>query len=187
MSTEQDNILFARLKNEDREAFDLLFRKHYNRLCNFARSILKVHDTAEECVQEVFITLWEQRQRIDVTKSVIAFLYTCVKNNAFNKLEKEKTRRLYEAKYVLRTGDKTFQSEPSEGQESLISKILKQAVNSLPHKCREIFVMSRFEGLTYEEISEYLEVSVKTVENQMGIAFQKLRAYMVPKYKQFMM
>ena len=181
MSTEQDNLLFSKLKQGDRQAFNQLFTKHYNRLCNFARGIFKRDDLAEETVQEVFINLWEQKEKIDVTKSVIAFLYTCVRNNAYNRIEKDKTRKVYEERFMQKSNHVVEIDLNDESGNQLI-RLLKQAIELLPKKCREIFMMSRFEGLTYEEISEYMNISVKTVENHMGIAFHKLREYAVPRY-----
>jgi len=184
MSAEQDNILFAKIKHGDKGAFDQLFKKHYSRLCNFARGIFRVDDLSEETVQEVFINLWEGREKINVTKSVIAFLYTCVRNHAYNKIEKEKTRKLYEEKYVRKKELHTELEFVDEGEVNTITKILKQAIDTLPRKCKDIFFFFFYEGLTYEEISVFLDISVKTVENQMGIAFQKLRAEVVPRYNE---
>ncbi len=181
MSADQDKFLFGKIKQGDKNCFDVLFKKHYTRLCNFARGIVKVDDLAEETVQEVFVNLWENKNKIDVTKSVIAFLYTCVRNNAYNKIEREKTRKLYEERYTIKAEQDKEISE-DKGEAGLLLGILKQAIENLPKKCKEIFLMSRYEGLTYDEISKYLNISVKTVENQMGIAFQKLRAYVIPRY-----
>ena len=181
MSDQQDTLLYIKIKEGDREAFNRLFEKHYNRLCNFAKGILKNNDHAEETVQDVFISIWENRLKTEINRSVIAFLYTCVKNKAYNRIIKDRTRKKYESKY----GEQTIIPVEQENDTKMYSGfmlLIKKAIHELPEKCREIFEMSRFEGLTYDEIADFLNISVKTVENQMGIAFKKLRINMAPYY-----
>ncbi len=178
-SLTEDKRLFEKIAQKNRLAFDTLFRKYYTRLCRFAIRYLKDENMAEECVQELFIKIWEQADHLHVEGAVISYLFAAVKNTALNLIKKENTRHKYETAY----------EDPSSTEEMSISEIENEsfaslvigAVNKLPEKCREIFKLSKDDGLTYEEIADYLNISKKTVENQMGIAFKKLREMLKPK------
>lgn len=171
---DQDLALFSRVRmKNDQTAFDELFRKYYTPLCRFARLILKDDALSEEAVQETFIKFWEGRKSIRIERAFASFIYSSVRNNALNSLERMKTRMKYET--VFAAENLSGNDESSEDEHTMV--LVNEAIALLPDKCREIFKLSRFEGLSYEEIAEYLKVSRKTVENQMTIAFQKLRNY----------
>lgn len=177
-----DNDLFVRIQRNDKEAFDLLFSKYYTPLCRFALKLNGSEAAAEEAVQEVFIYLWEQRHHLAVSKSVTSYLFQCIKNKVYEHFRKVQTRTKYEEEYVSMDPD---HEEISDAQldDYELSCLIWNAVDLLPEKCREIFQLSRDEGLTYNEIAEHLKVSPKTVENQMGIAFKKLREMLQPVIK----
>jgi RNA polymerase sigma-70 factor, ECF subfamily len=177
---EKDKILFSQVKQGDRKAFDLLFREYYIQLCRFAYSYMHSQNHSEEVVQNVFIKLWENRQKTNISTSFISYLYTAVKNQALNDLKKDYVRKHYESEYVNGQDDYD-QIEFSDSGNSKIKIALKNATEMLPPKCREIFELSRADGLTYDEIADYLNISEKTVENQMGIAFKKLREILMPQ------
>jgi RNA polymerase sigma-70 factor (ECF subfamily) len=164
-----------------KDAFDALFRKYYQPLCRFARFFSESRSDAEEAVQIAFITLWENRQDISISRSLKAYLYQMVRNNALMLLRKENTRKQYEQQYLDIKEDDLPVEKPLTDEE--INKFVSKGLSVLPEKCRMIFTLSRYDGLTYEEIAEYLEISPKTVENQMGIAFQKLREFLIPVWK----
>jgi RNA polymerase sigma-70 factor (ECF subfamily) len=176
---QDDNYFFLLVRQDDRPAFDVLFRKYYVQLCGFAYTFLHSRETAEEIVQEVFIRFWEQRRQININTSFLSYLYTSVKNQSVNELRKRNIRKQYENEYAKADmeNEDVIQDENTTGK---IKKAVESACKKLPSKCREIFELSRNDGLTYEEIAEYLNISKKTVENQMGIAFQKLRQQLEP-------
>lgn len=138
-------------------------------------------DNADEVVQAFFVKLWQQRGGLKIKSSVKSYLYTSVRNTALNFLKKEKTRNIYEEKLELENDNKDVLS--SEGTK--FAEIYETAVNQLPERTKEVFILSKNEGLTYNEIAEYLQITAKTVENNMGIAFRKLREYLMP-YKDLM-
>jgi RNA polymerase sigma-70 factor (ECF subfamily) len=177
-----DNDLFARIQRNDKQAFDLLFRKYYTPLCRFALKLNGSEAQAEEVVQEVFIYLWEQRQHLTVTKSILSYLFQSIKHKVYEHFRKNQTRSKYEEEYAnsVVEGDDLVEKHLDDYE---ISCLVWNAVDQLPDKCREIFQLSRDEGLTYNEIAEHLNISPKTVENQMGIAFKKLREILVPLIK----
>lgn len=151
-------------------------------MCRFALKLNGSESAAEEAVQEVFIYLWEQRQHISVSKSIISYLFQSIRNKVYEQYRKEQTRKRYEEEYVSNDLEQEDMTE-KQLDDYEISCLVWNAVDQLPEKCREIFQLSRDEGLTYNEIAEHLKVSPKTVENQMGIAFKKLREILQPIIK----
>ena len=172
--TRTDKELIIQIKKENEQAFDILFRKYYAPLARFAKMFTKDEENADEVVQAFFVKLWEQKVKLKITSSVKSYLYTSVRNASLNFLKKEKTRNLYEEKVETET------SEISEAENNNFIEIYETAVNKLPERTKEVFILSKNEGLSYAEIAEYLQITAKTVENNMGIAFRKLREMLLP-------
>lgn len=171
--------LFERIKQRDRTAFDTLFRKYYAALCRFSYTICLSEDDAEESVQDMFINFWEKAPQINVSTSLKAYLYTSARNYTLNIIKKQQTEQYHLNEYVIEESD----DQNEKMQDAEISRLIQSGVNTLPDKCREIFILCKQEGLTYEEIAEYLDISKKTIDNQMGIALRKLREYLSPKLR----
>ncbi len=150
---------------------DELFRYNYRPLCLYALHYLNDHDMVEDVVQECFAMLWEKmRDGIQVTNRR-AYLYTAVRNRCLDNLRKAglKTEELkpYDAYGII---------DDDDAQErSLIEARLWTAIDSLPEKCREIFLLSKRDGLKYEEIAAELGISENTVRNQMSKALKTLK------------
>lgn len=179
MQPNEDQILFKQIAGGHKPAFDALFRKYYSQLVRYAVTYLHDGSTAEEIVQDVFVKIWEYAPRMDINTSLAGYLYKSVRNHCLNYLKHEGIKKRYEKENTVKESVETEIAD-EKFNINYFRKLLGAAVKELPHKCREIFEMAKFDGLTYEEISEYLEVSVKTVENQMGIALKKLREAMLP-------
>lgn len=173
----EDKLLFRQVKKKNKKAFDTLFRKYYARLVRFGVGYVHDHDAAEEIVQELFVKIWNDGSQIEIESSFSAYMYRSVRNLCLNNLKHEEVKEKYRQEQKL-VGDQNVGSENVNIE--VFKESLNNAVIKLPDKCREIFVMAKFEGLSYDEIAAYLEVSAKTVENQMGIALKKLRESMVP-------
>jgi RNA polymerase sigma-70 factor (family 1) len=159
------------------QAFEQLFRDYYPRLCAFALTLLHNKEEAEEIVQTMFCRLWEQRDSIDVTTSVQAYLFRAVRNASLNQIKKTQIRDAYKV-MNLDTINSNPEFQPDRITQSELSKRLEKAISGLPEQCRLIFKMSRFEELKYREIADNLGISIKTVENQMGKALKILRGEM---------
>lgn len=159
--------------------FQHLFDDLYVPLCRFALKFLNNKDLAEDVVQDTFVYLWENKNRLSFTDGINQYLYTTVKNKSLNLLQKKFIKSV-----SLLPNDKeimTIGSKQPTAQELLeckeLEKILEDALNNLPEKCRIIFSMKRFGEMTNNEIAEKLNVSVKTVEAQTTIAMKKLTEY----------
>ena len=179
---DQDVILLKKISTGDRLSFDFLFRKYYAVLTRFAYSFLCSKDSSEEVVQEFFIYIWQHAATININTSFKAYCYTSVRNRSLNHIKSNVIRINYESQYT----DKILQDSENEVdfRKDPFQRNYNSALNTLPEKCREIFILAKHEGLTYEEIADYLSISVKTIENQMGIALKKLREYLTPFLKE---
>ena len=165
---------FERVKNGDEHAFRNLFEMYYPSLCNYARQLLGDPDLAEEVVQGLFVKIWEKRTTLSIETSLRNYLFRSVKNLCNNLISHQKVRQLHADKFR-----ETLQGAEEAADAFLLDAEMairiENVVNSLPEKRREIFRLSREEGLTYLQIAEQLKISVKTVENQMGLALKSLR------------
>ena len=165
--------LVQALQNGDERAVEALFKSLYQRLCNYANTILNDIYESEEVVQQVFVQLWEKRETMEITTSVQSYLFRAVRNTSLNKIKHEKVRRIY-AEEVTAMAQ---QSEPATvtSFHNELQNQIHVAIESLPEQCRLVFKLSRFEELKYVEIAEQLGISVKTVENHMGKALKLMR------------
>ncbi len=155
----------------DRNAFEALFRLYYRPLCAFAMGYLKDADQAEDLVQDLFFRLWLDRGKLNISTSAKAYLYTAVRNRCLNALRSgAKVRALNEE-----VDDRLQDDERTEDEHAERIARVQAAVEALPVERRKVFKLSRYEGLKYHEIAERLGISVKTVENQMGMALKTLR------------
>ena len=174
-----DQHLFERIRTGDEGAFRSLFLKYFARLCAFVQTIVRAEEKAQDVVQKVFVKLWEKRRIITIAKTVLGYLMTSCKNEAFNYLKMEKTRLKYEQQY-MEDYQQSMIYELQSGNSHEINMAVNMAIEQLPEKCRQIYTLSKKEGLSYQEIAVFLKISEKTVENQIGIALRKLREALTP-------
>lgn len=169
--------LIARIKQGDKHAFDQVFISHFKRLKAYAHTWIKEADDAEEIVQNVFVRIWTRREQLQTNGALNAFLYRSVYNECLNHLKHQKIRANFSL-HVSQTLEKQTGNLTHEIMAAELKKNIYLAINDLPDKCRQIFELSRFNHLKYHEIAETLNLSVKTVENQMGKALRVLRLKM---------
>lgn len=148
----------------------------------FAKEYVVSEEDAENIVQDVFMELWEKREALTMHTNLIAFLFTAIKNRCLNHLRhkiviQETASQLQEEYAItLRMNLNSLEAfDQNLFTEQDIEKIIIRALNSLSERCREIFVMSKIEGKKQKEIASELNISINTVETQMGIAYRKLR------------
>lgn len=156
----------------DEKTFEHLFKSHYSELVSFAIKYVEELEIAEELVQELFLNLWSKSENLKIQTSIKSYLFGAVRNAALNFLKHQKVEKSYQEKAAL--GMQTPQTIDFLEIDELKEKI-DEALNKIPEKCREVFELSRFEGKRYKEIAEELNLSLKTVENQMGKALKILR------------
>jgi len=149
-----------------------LFHAHYASLCRKAYRIVNNKQIAEDIVQDVFFKLWERRKEINIRTSLAAYLKRMAFNESISFLRKNKD--------LLEFSDEIELIENVDEAEKEIDKkelkvIINSAIEKLPPKCKTIFLLSRIEELTYKQIAEQLDISLKTVENHMGKALKILR------------
>ena len=166
--------LVEALHNGDEMVFERVFKDYYERLCNYANTFLNDMDEAEEMVQGTFLTLWEKRENIDIHTSVKSYLYQAVHNQSLNRIKHLQVKQAHGDYVKYHSEDITLDSSQNFLTEELEQQI-NTAIESLPPQCQTVFKLSRFENLTYAEISEQLNISVKTIENHMGKALKIMR------------
>jgi RNA polymerase sigma-70 factor (ECF subfamily) len=171
MTSISDPSIFQRIKNGDENAFSSLFNTYYAPLCQFAVSYLKDTDQARSLVQQLFVDIWQKRDRIKVEISVKSYLYHSVKNRCIDILRRSSRSEELSA---ITAGEASVPFRDLIEEAELTERI-SRAIDRLPPRCREIFILCRSMNLKYSEIARQLDISVKTVEMQMGIALKRLR------------
>jgi len=168
-----DRELLARLRAGETSAFDAIFRANYPILVRVAEAMLRERAMAEEIAQDVMLELWRRRDSLDVTDSVRGYLLQATRNRTLNALRHRAIERKSEPHVIDGIG--RLPPTDAGAREGEIEVALQSAIADLPDRCRQIFELSRVEGLKYAEIATRLGISVKTVEVQMGKALRILR------------
>jgi RNA polymerase sigma-70 factor (ECF subfamily) len=165
--------LIEALKSGDSKAYTFLMDTYYHKLCAYTHSLVHDQDAAEDIVQNVFIRTWKKRDQLKADFEIKSFLYKSVYNEFIDYYRKQKVVFPLESKYI-RALSSIVEDEDEQSLEKLI-KLVKLEIQKLPPKCKEIFLLSKQEGLTNIEIAEYKNVSVKSVEAHITKAFSILR------------
>jgi RNA polymerase sigma-70 factor (ECF subfamily) len=159
---------------DDTQAYKQLFLLFYPSLVPFAVSIIKSRELAEEIVSDVFIKIWQKRQQLDKVDNLKFYLFTAVKNRCIDELNDSQNKNTVN----IHNEPIEFRSLYHDPEQRMISAEtvgkIRMAIQQLPPKCQLIFKLVKEEGLKYKEVAELLQLSVKTVENQMSIAFKKI-------------
>lgn len=178
MSYSDEDILFMLNANEER-AISVLFDNFYEYLCNVVYRVLHDRGYAEDIVQEIFYDLWRKREKIKIQSSLRAYLRRAAVNRSLNHIRKQRMKFEEDEEVIL-----DVKAKGTDGQLELEKDELEQRIydiiESLPPKCKIIFGLSRFENMTYQEIADELNISIKTVENQVSKALKILRTAVKP-------
>lgn len=168
----------------DRPQFKVLFVENYSALCNMAFRIIHDMEKAEDVVMDVFEKAWNERERLDSNGNVRAYVYTMVKNRSLEMLRNEaRIVRLTSEFSGLNTPEGEELMEEGEIEKLLLLDQIYVSIRQLPPKCAQVFTMAKINGLPYAQIAKEMNVSVKTVENQMGKALRLLRGILANKFK----
>jgi RNA polymerase sigma-70 factor (ECF subfamily) len=170
--------LRERIRAGDESAFDALFRSYYPRLVRMAESITREHAAAEEIAQDVMLELWRRRESLELEQTFLAYLIRSTRNRALNHVRHERivTREAAAMAVEVRVSP----AADGELMGAELAQVVRDAVDSLPDRSKEVFQLSREQGLRYTEIASVLEISVKTVEKRMGQALAELRDRLAP-------
>ena len=175
---ENETLVIRRLREQDEATFEQVFKAHYKSLHAYACTIVRDDATAEEMVQNVFFRLWERVAGLTITAPLRAYLFRAVHNESLNYLKHARVRTAHQL-HIAHRSEQFGDEAPRRIQHRELTEKLHEALNELPEQCRTIFQLSRFEELRYREIADRLDISVKTVENQMGKALRLLRSKLV--------
>jgi RNA polymerase sigma-70 factor, ECF subfamily len=156
--------------------FRKIYESNYNNLCRAAYRILHEKETAREVVQDVFVTLWNKNTWHEL-KSPEAYLYVSVYHQCIKIVSR---RKLFVSDDSL-VGHINPSELTLENKE--LEKIIADGINNLPDRCKAIFILSREAEMSYDQIAKHLGLSIKTVDNQMGIALKKLREHLAKWWK----
>ena len=173
-----NNNQFSVLRVSNEAAFEKVFKLYFKSLHAYAFTFTKESETAEEIVQNVFFKIWEKNSHLQMDDSLKSYLYRAVHNESLNYIKHEKVKSSFQLAY---SGYSDFTA--ADASEVIIATELEAAIqksiDQLPAQCRLIFQMSRYEQLKYQQIATQLNISIKTVENQMGKALKVLRQKLI--------
>lgn len=176
-----DKELLLQLKSSDDTAYRQLFDRYYEKLVVTSLQITKDSNVAKDAAQEVFLALWKNRMTINIQQSLLSYLKRGVVNRSLNMI---KSRKRHGGNLVP---EDVHLPTPSKADKMVefgeLQEFVHKAIDQLPDRCREVFVLCRFEGYSHKEISEQLGISTKTVENQMTKALKVLRKTVLPFLK----
>ena len=166
-----DSELLQKICLGNEEAFTKAFDLYYSPLCYYTDKFIHDMDESRSLVQQVFVDFWIKREKLQIQQSLKGYLFKCARNSSLDFLK----HRLVESKYMNQINQESETQDHDLIEEAELNARINTAIEALPEKCREIFILCRFEELRYAEIAQRLDISVKTVEMQMGIALKKLK------------
>jgi RNA polymerase sigma-70 factor (ECF subfamily) len=175
----RDREWVARIRQGDIAAFEAMYRTYKNDLGAFLESFVRSREAAEEIIQDLFVRLWEQRDLWEFQGALNTYLFRAARNRAISYLRHERVATRFlerRAGEVVAEFDSVRQPGADEAcQANELEAAVDRAVEALPERCREVFRLNRYHGLSYAEVAQAMQISVKTVEVQMGRALTALR------------
>ena len=170
---DNNEVLVEALKTGEEESFIYLFNTFSQKLFVYAKTMVNDQTIAQDIVQEVFLKTWQFRKNLKSEYSIQSFLYKCVHNEFIKRHHKRKSMMLIQKKYIEALTEITEETNSTELEKMIC--MIRREIDTLPLKCKEIFELSKFEGLSNKEIADYLNISIKTVENHKTRAYSMLR------------
>lgn len=180
--TEQEYLWVKRIQTGDEAAFRKVYEAYFELLCDFVEDQIGTVPEAEDLVQTIFVRIWRNRDRWQVRHTLRGYLFTAARYEAIKYRRKRATHSVVDQSvdYELLTTILAGERSDLTYREGELTEAVRSAVNALSEKRRLIFILSRWYGLTYTEIANALQISVKTVENQMGQSLKFLRRRLTP-------
>jgi len=166
-----DKLILEHLKNSNQGVFEMVFKYYYSGLVVYADQIIKNTPVSEDIVQSVFMKLWETRQSLEI-RSFRSYFIQCVKNSSIDHLRNQEVKNRYSQQGIDYT---QVEMQEDLWTKTELDELIQKAIDKLPPRCREIFLLSRIENLKIAEIAEKLNLSGRTVETQISKALKILR------------
>jgi RNA polymerase sigma-70 factor (ECF subfamily) len=185
MNFKDNDVLMENLISGNEKAYIFLLDTYHRRLYAYAQTLVNDQAQAQDIVQNVILKTWKSRKKLKKKFSIQSFLYKSVYNEFLNNYQKNKSMMLLQQKYLESLGEVVEETDDTIIEQMIT--IVNTEIKNLPPKCQKVFLLSKKEGLTNIEISEYLNVSIKTVEAQITKAFTILRDKLGEKYKMIML
>jgi RNA polymerase sigma-70 factor (ECF subfamily) len=168
-----DDVLLSLLREDNKDAFDVIYMRYWERLYFYLVKAIKNAEEAEDILQDVFVSLWKRRSDLDGIESLSAYLFSCVRYGGFryirNEIKKNEFRKSWNSLFHEEDHLPEMQLAANE-----LSRLLNKEIDKLPVKMREVFILSRKEELSYKEIAHKLNISDKTVKKQISNALKYL-------------
>jgi len=169
-----DEELMQEIKADNMFAFDVLYKKYCKRVYKFGYSILKSQEESENLMQDVFLSLWENRNKVEKDSSIKSYIFTIAYNSAVSFIRK-KAKESQFVEYLKSLQEINIEPVNVELEFKELTNKLEEIVKSLPQRQKEVYLMHKVEGLKYSEIAERLNISVNTIENHMSGALKTIR------------
>ena len=170
-----DSQLAAQIKMSQKHAFDQLFERYSQPLYRFSKSLLKNHEDAEGIVQEVFFRIWKKRREIDESRSFSSYLFSIAHNVIVDQVRKRVKEQKYED-FIVRQAQVSYMNPEDEMEFNELKSLVDDVVSELPERRKQIYRLSRVEGLSHKEIAKRMNIQAKTVENQLNLALKQIRS-----------
>jgi RNA polymerase sigma-70 factor (ECF subfamily) len=174
-----EDVLLSEFQKGNDQALSYIMDHYHKPLCFYAYSLSNDYDGAKDIVQNIIINLWERRKALPKIKSFKSYLYKSVYNEFLNQIRTSSRMMVFEKEYFEALKD--FVDDHDESKTKQQIALLHNEIEKLSPKCKETFLLCKREGLTYVEIADHLNISIKTVENHMIKAFSILRKKMKEK------
>ncbi len=180
-----DKAVISGLRFGDKKVYEQLFLDHYKNLVLYAKKFVMETETARDLVQDVFVYLWDKRQKLTIDKSLSSYLFRAVHNACINHLKRGATKENYIKEFLIKLNEGAYKTAASEDAYELVvhkdlSERIERIIETLPEQCRNIFKMSRFRGMKNKEIAEIYSISPRTVETQIYRALKVLKENLKP-------
>jgi RNA polymerase sigma-70 factor (family 1) len=167
----EEEIIWKKIQNKDNKAFESYYKMHYKTFFLMAFRYLKNTEVAEELVNDVFLKIWEDGDKINIDSSLKSYIYRAIINRSLNEIQKNKkdSTMMMDLYY---SQDESYELTQIEENELKIK--LYDAIELLPDQCKKVFRLSRFEELKQQEIADKMGISIKTVKNHITHALKTL-------------
>lgn len=169
----EDRVLIKGLKSKNRVIFDFVFLHYYSGLCAYSEKIVKDSVVAEDLVQDLFVTIWEKGEHLNLHAPLNSYLFHAIRNRSIDYLRLKKNKKEHanrDSKNIAIKNLSIYWFAEAE-----LETLIEKSLNKLPSRCREIFIMSRFDGMSNQEIADYFSISKRTIEIQISNALKNLR------------